>query len=263
MDAVITAGSVPAPDDPLYEYSQGRSKALVDLAGRPMIQWVLDAVAGAARVENVVIVGLDESSGIVAPGGKPLAFLPSEGDMIPNIQAGVRWAAANNQQARHVLLASSDIPTISTAMVDWILDQAEAGDYDLCYSVVDKEVMEKRFPGSKRSYITTKDAVVCGADLNVVSVRAVLDIAHRDLWEKVVESRKNAFKQAQLVGFDILLGLLTRRITLASAEEKISQRLGFRGHILRCPYAEVGMDVDKPWQLELLQRDMAQRAVAA
>ena len=105
--------------------------------------------------------------------------------------------------------------------------------------------------------------MVCGADLNVLSVRAVLDNEHRSLWEKVVEARKNAFKQAQLVGFDILLGLLTRQITLADAEEKISQRLGIRGRILRCPYAEIGMDVDKPWQLELLKRDMAQRAVAA
>ena len=261
MDAVITAGSVPAPDDPLYEYSQGKSKALVDLGGRPMIQWVLDAVAGADRIERVAIVGLDEASGLTS--AKPITFLPNEGDMIPNIQAGVRWAAATNPQARYVFLASSDIPAITTEMADWVLSQAEAGDYDLCYSVVEKEVMEKRFPGSKRSYIKVKDAVVCGADLNVVSVRAVLDIAHRALWDKVVESRKNALKQAQLVGFDILWGLVTRRITLAAAEEKVSRRLGIVGRIVRCPYAEVGMDVDKPWQLELLKRDMAQRAVTA
>jgi GTP:adenosylcobinamide-phosphate guanylyltransferase len=262
MDAVVTAGGVPAPGDPLYEYSQGRSKALIDLGGRPMIQWVLDALAGAPRIERVAVVGLDETSGLQA-GGKALGYVPGAGDMIPNIQAGVRWVAAQNPQAHHVLLASSDIPAITTEMVDWVLDAAEAGEFDLSYTVVEKEVMERRFPGSKRSYVSTQDAVVCGADLNVLGVRAVLDNAHQRLWEKVVEARKNAFKQAQLVGFDILLRLLTRRITLAYAERNISTRLGIRGRILRCPYAEVGMDVDKPWQLELLKRDLAQRAVAA
>jgi GTP:adenosylcobinamide-phosphate guanylyltransferase len=262
MDAVVTAGGIPPSNDPLYQYSQGRSKALVEVGGRPMIQWVLDALAGAPRVERVAVVGLDEASGVTG-GGKALGFVPAQGDMIPNIQAGVRWVASQNPQATHVLLVSSDIPAITTEMVDWVLDAAEDGDYDLYYTVVEKEVMERRFPGSKRSYITTSDAVVCGADLNVVGVRAVLDVAHQSLWEKVVEARKNAFKQAQLVGFDILLRLLTRRISLGYAEANISQRLGIRGRILRCPFAEVGMDVDKPWQLELIRQDMAQRAVAA
>ena len=262
MDAVVTAGGVPAADEPLYSYSQGRSKSLIDLGGRPMIQWVLDALAGAPRIERVAVVGLDESSGVTC-GDKPLGFLPSQGDMIPNIQSGVRWLASVNPQAHQVLLASSDIPAITTEMVDWVLDEAAGDEYDLYYTVVEKEVMERRFPRSKRSYITTSDAVVCGADLNVVAVRAVLDIAHRALWEKVVESRKNAFKQAQLVGFDVLLRLVTRQITLGYAETNISKRLGIRGRILRCPYAEVGMDVDKPWQLELLREDMAARAVVA
>ncbi len=262
MDAVVTAGAVPAADDPLYAYSQGRSKSLIDLNGRPMIQWVLDALAGASRIGRVAIVGLDESTGVTC-GDKPLDFLPSQGEMIPNIQSGVRWLASADPQARQVLLASSDIPAITTEMVDWVLDAAEEDDLDLYYTVVEKAVMERRFPGSKRSYITTSDAVVCGADLNVLAVRAVLDIAHRALWEKVVESRKNAFKQAQLVGFDVLLRLLTRQITLSYAETNISQRLGIRGRILRSPYAEVGMDVDKPWQLELLRQDLARRAVAA
>ena len=117
-----------------------------------MIQWVLDALGGAARIERVVVVGLDEASGVTC-GSKPLAFVPSAGDMIPNIQSGVRWAAAQNAQTRHVLLVSSDIPAITTEMVEWVLDAAEAGDYDLCYSVVEKAVMEKRFPA--RSAVTS------------------------------------------------------------------------------------------------------------
>jgi NDP-sugar pyrophosphorylase family protein len=42
MDAIITAGGIPQPGDPLYVYSNGDSKALIDIAGKPMIQkkWI-------------------------------------------------------------------------------------------------------------------------------------------------------------------------------------------------------------------------------
>ena len=43
MDAIILAGGIPLPEDPLYSYSKGDAKALIDVAGKPMIQWVLDA----------------------------------------------------------------------------------------------------------------------------------------------------------------------------------------------------------------------------
>ena len=44
MDAIVTAGGIPRPEDPLYTYSHGDSKALIDVAGKPMIQWVLEGL---------------------------------------------------------------------------------------------------------------------------------------------------------------------------------------------------------------------------
>ena len=44
MDAIVTAGGIPQPEDPLYTFSNGNAKALIDVAGKPMVQWVLDAL---------------------------------------------------------------------------------------------------------------------------------------------------------------------------------------------------------------------------
>ena len=44
MDAIVIAGGIPQPQDPLYTYSHGDSKALIDIAGKPMVQWVLDVL---------------------------------------------------------------------------------------------------------------------------------------------------------------------------------------------------------------------------
>ena len=64
MDAIVTAGGIPRPEDPLYTYSHGDSKALIDVAGKPMIQWVLDALGNAKQVDNVIIIGLSPKSGV-------------------------------------------------------------------------------------------------------------------------------------------------------------------------------------------------------
>ena len=52
IDAIVTAGGIPQSGDPLYAYSNGDSKALIDVAGKPMIQWVLDALGDKGEVTN-------------------------------------------------------------------------------------------------------------------------------------------------------------------------------------------------------------------
>ena len=45
MDAIIGAGGHIRPNDPLAELlPEGKTKALLPIAGKPMIQWTLDAI---------------------------------------------------------------------------------------------------------------------------------------------------------------------------------------------------------------------------
>ena len=76
---MITAGGIPEPGEPLYAFSQGQSKALIDVAGKPMIQWILDALSGARSIKNVLIVGLDGTEGLACK--KMLHYLPNQGGM--------------------------------------------------------------------------------------------------------------------------------------------------------------------------------------
>jgi hypothetical protein len=98
---------------------------------------------------------------------------------------------------------------------------------------------------------------LCGGDLNVARTSIV---ARRDLWQKLVAARKSAIKQAALLGFDTLLLLLSRQLTIPLAERLVSRRLGLQARVHLSPFAELGMDVDKPHQLELVRQDMAARA---
>ena len=256
MDAVVTAGGIPQPDELLYPYTQGKPKALLDVCGKPMIQWVLDAISGAKQVENVVLIGLTEDSGVNC--AKPLTFMPNQVTMIDNLLGGIRKVLEINPSARQVLLSSSDIPAITSEMVDWEVETTQRMNVDLCYNVAKRETIEKRYPGSRRTYVKLKDVEVCGGDMNVVSASVIS--RNMEIWTKLIETRKNPLKQAAILGIDTLLMVLLHAITLDQAVEKVTTRLQLTGRAIISPYAELAMDVDKPNQLELMRADLAKRA---
>ena len=260
MDAIVIAGGIPAPDEPLYKYTQGKSKALLEIAGKPMIQWVLDALSQAKNVDNVIIIGLPEGSGVTC--SKPLYFVENQGGMLANIVAGVDKMLQVNPQAEYVLTVSADIPAITGEMVDWLVDTAMQTKHDIYYGIVPREVMEQRYPGSNRTYTKLADMEICGADILIAHKSMATDPKHLAMWEELIGKRKSPLKQAASIGFLTLLLLLLRRLTLEDAIERITKRLNITGRAIIWKHAEAAMDVDKPHQFEILRDDMEARTAA-
>ena len=111
VDAIVTAGGIPQPGDPLYEFTQGRPKALLELAGKPMVQWVLDALGEAKKINHIVVVGLGEESQLASC--KPLYYLPNQGGMLENIFAGAQKLLSIHPASQAMVSVSSDVPAIT------------------------------------------------------------------------------------------------------------------------------------------------------
>jgi hypothetical protein len=174
--------------------------------------------------------------------------------MLANIVAGVNRSLELDKKTKYVLVASSDIPTLRPEMVDWLVDNAMQSKDDLYYGVCPREVMEKRFPDSKRTFTKLKDIELCGADVNIAHVRMATE--HLDTWESLIGNRKSPFKQAMMIGLGTLFQVVTRSITLEDLTAKVCKRIGVKGRVIIWPYAEACMDVDKPHQLEMLRADL-------
>jgi len=254
MDVILTAGGIPLPEDPLYTYTNGDSKALVDIAGKPMVQWVLDAFSEAKHVDNVIVIGLSPKSEITCK--KPMHFISNQGRMLANIVAGVKKSVELNPETEYVLAASSDIPGINAEMVDWLIETCMETKEDLYYGVIPREVMEARYPGSNRTYTKIKDIELCGADMHITHVNMAIDPDHLAMWEELIGKRKSPLKQAATIGFGTLFRVATRSITLDELVVTVTQRIGITGRPIIWDHAEPGMDVDKPHQLEILREDM-------
>ena len=253
MDAIVVAGGIPLPEDPLYTYTQGNSKALLDIAGKPMVQWVLDALSTAKSIENVIVIGLSAKSGVTC--AKPLHFLPNQGRMLSNIVTGVEKSQELSPQNEYVMIVSSDVPGIKAEMIDWLAETCLQTHDDLYYGVVPREVMEARYPNSKRTFTRLKGMEVCGADVNVTHVNMAHE--HLDTWQQLIGNRKNPLLQARVIGLDTLFQLLFRQLTINDIIERVMARIGVRGRAIIWEYAEAGMDVDKPHQLEIMRADLS------
>jgi GTP:adenosylcobinamide-phosphate guanylyltransferase len=255
MDAILTAGGRPISGEPLYPYTQGGIKAMLDIAGKPMIQWPLSALSGSSYIERIIIVGMEPTDKLAS--SKPLVFLPDQGSLLDNLEAGVKEVLRVKPQHQQVLAVSSDVPGLKSVMVDWLVETVQKTDLDIYYNVVPQAIMEKRYPTSHRTYTRLKGMVVTGGDVNAINTR--LFSAEKPLWGKIIAARKSPVKQAALIGFDTVF-LLLRQLSLEKAISKITKRLGVTGKAIICPYAEMGMDVDKPHQLEMMSADMSHPA---
>ena len=249
MDAVIVAGGIPQPNEPLYAYSKGGSKALIDIAGKPMVQWVLDALSYARTVDRVVVVGLTDKIGLKCR--KRLAFISNQGKLLENLKAGTARVLELHPKAEHVLFVSSDIPAITGPVVDWVVHTCLQTQDDLYYNAIRRESMEALFPTSRRTYTRLKDLELCGGDMNMARTAIVSE--NSEFWNRVLDAHKNPAAQAALIGPDIIVKYVLGRLTIDDVIHRIADKLGIKGRAIICPYPEVGMDVDKPHQLEIMR----------
>ena len=253
MDCVILAGGRPAPDDPLFPYTQGRPKALLDIAGRPLLDYVLQALLQSQSVERIVVAGLPES--LAREHGlndreSPVEYLDDQGGMIANGLAGLALHRQRRPDTRHVLFVSADIPAATGPMIDQVLDRYRPFPAAAYYFMVERATLERAYPGSNRTYTRLRDAEVAGADL-VIADAHIAD--NSQLFEAIAAGRKQPWKMARLAGLSTILALLTRRLTLDSIQRRATRVLGAPVSVSLLDYPQLAMDVDKPEQLALLR----------
>lgn len=255
MNVIVTAGGETDAKQPLYPITNGGRKAMIDICGKPMVQWVLDALSAAEQIEHIVLVGLPPETDLTC--AHPLVILPDHGDMLANILVGVKEVTRIDPQATHVVLASGDLPALRCEMIEWFLDQVKELDQDFYYTIINRQTMESQFPASKRTYIHLKDMEVCGGDLHCFRLAAATE--ESPIWKRLIEARKNPLRQASILGYDTLFFLVLRQLSLKEAEKSIAKRLEIKGRAVSSPFAEMGMDVDKPFQLEIIRGYLTRR----
>ncbi|MCB8945121.1 MAG: NTP transferase domain-containing protein [Ardenticatenaceae bacterium] len=252
MHCVITAGGLAAPDEPMYALTQGKPKALLAMNGRTMLERVVDALQGSRAIDEIVVVGLGSDMGMHF--ARPVAHVPDHGSLAGNIIAGADWLREHHPDETVFVFCSADIPTLTAAIVDAFVDGCRPFDQGIYYSIVTREVMEARFPHSHRTFTKLKGGLeFAGGDLHIIRLDALRD--NYELLNTLTNVRKHAWKIARVAGLRLIVRLLLRQLTIPEMEAEAKRIAGFTAKIVLSQHAELGMDADKPGQVELLRKE--------
>ena len=242
---LIMAGG-PTPDSILETGEPEPERAFIDIGGRPMLDWVLDACRGSNICGHILCVGnasrLQETFGL-----RPEETIEQKKTMLENFIAGIEILKNNDR----VMIMTCDIPLISSEAIDDLGRMVGEISADIYYPIIDVRLFDDKFPGGKRTVQKLKEGTFTGGNVFIVEPNEVL--ANRDKVEAVIRDRKNPAKLVKLFGFVFIVKFLMRKLDLPGLEAKASQILGSKMRGLITPYPEIGFDVDKPEDLEMIR----------
>ncbi|HEX4737957.1 MAG TPA: nucleotidyltransferase family protein [Allosphingosinicella sp.] len=252
--AILLAGERPGESG--FARSRGvAAKALIPVAGEPMIARVARTLLAAPSVGRIlVLTQAPERLRSEAPpwlGEEPRIRWTASGD---TIAASIRAAAGSADAPWPLLVTTADHALLTPDIVERFL--ADSGGADVAFAMVERQTVEAAWPETKRTWLKARGGQYSGANLfALANARAV---AALDLWTGIERDRKKAWRLLAFLGPSILTGALTRTLTLQGAATRIGRKLGLSAKAVVLPYAEAAIDVDKPADLALVERILAE-----
>lgn len=233
MDVILLAGN-----QPIKNSEKSENKALININGKMMIEYVTDALQKSVNVDRTVIVGPKD---ILKPHFREPEFMviESAGSSIDNIVAGVNFLGTES----HLLICTSDIPFLTPQSIDDFINRSRSLDADLCYPIVEKSVNEKVFPDMERSYTKIKEGRFTGGNLFYINPKIIPK--GYELADSLSGSRKSSWKMARIISFRILIQLILGTLTIQKIETRVSKMLDIKAKAIISDYPELCSDVDK------------------
>jgi len=245
IDALILAGSR-GPQDPVAAMGGVPHKALLPIAGKPMLAYVLEAVRNVPEVARIFIC-IDEATDLSAVAGAT-AF-----QRIPPASSPAASMAAALQTIdgqRPLLVTTADHPLLTTAIIRHFLDHA-AKDADLSVGLAEAATVTAAFPEGKRTFYRLAGKGFSGCNLFLARRPGAGRVA--EYWRRMETHRKKPLRLVREIGLGALLRYALGLLTLDGAFAHVSRLTGATIKPVLLPFAEAATDVDKPADFVLVE----------
>ncbi len=245
VDAIILAGG--QNSRPLRRFASEKYEALIDINGRPMVTYVAQALSASRNVDRIFAVG---PCGLLETCAFPERTTIVEGGhtIIDTIVNGMEAVG----HERHVLVVTADIPLLSPQAIDDFIAKCNPADADMYYPIVNKTANERQYPGNKRTYVRLQEGTFTGGNIFLVNPAIVKSCLY---WAKrIINNRKNPLKLAHVLGWVFVFKFLLGTLALQELEDRVSELLKIKGAVIESNFPELGLDVDKPSDLELVRQ---------
>lgn len=251
IDAIILAGST--NEGPLKNCSGETFEAMVEIAERPMVSYVFEVLKKSRQINKIAVAGPCEQMNQLFGSYDRVSLAPGGATPIDSLMNALEVLKPQG----YVLIATCDIPLLTIDSVGDFLKRCSKKRADVYYPIIPKEDNDRLYPGVKRTYIRFKEGTFTGGNLFLINPEIAKKAAPKA--QAFVENRKSPIALARLVGWSFLIRFLLRLVTLKETEETVSRIFGIKGAVVISPYPEVGIDVDKPSDLDLVREKIGHR----
>lgn len=256
LSTLILAGSRPGRD-PLLDGTGLPSKALLPIAGVPMLAHVLAAVSQAATTGTITVAAQDTAPLIADPQIAAAASVVVWKNSVGSIADAARTAL----EATHspLFITTADNVLLTPAMIDQFLRDAEGS--DVAVGMVERRAVAAAGHSTQRTWLKFRGGQWSGANLFYLGGPQVVPLV--EFWRGLEQDRKKGMKIVGAVGPLMLLSALLRLIDIDTFAARVAGRFGLRGKVVPMKAAEACIDADKPADIPVIEAILAARQAAA
>ncbi len=247
FDVIVLAGSGKTGNS-LAEHTGVLNKAFIPIKGKPLIAYVLDALAASPAVDNLIVTGPVKELETLRREGYNYQIVKEADTILNNVTAAIKLA----DPERLCLVVTGDLPLLSTAALNEFLELCAPYDGDLYYPILSEENCLRSYPDTKRTYVRLKEGPVTGGNIGLVNPAWFLK--KRSSLELFISYRKKPLKLLRILPLSLALKYFLKQLSLADLERQLSRLLEMKAYAVPCQCAEIGLDVDKISDLEQVRK---------
>ena len=250
--AIVLAGSRPGPD-PFAQQFGNDIKALVAVAGEPMVRRPVRALLASDNIASVIVLTqAPDRIAAILPADERIALRPSRGPIAETI-----LELCNDLRTPWPLLVTTaDHALLDMETVDEFCAGAEEA--DVAVGVVEQSTLLRRFPDAERTWLKFRKGAYTGA--NLFALRSSKVAPAIELWRSVEQDRKKGWRIIALVGPGTLIGTFIGWLSLDEVLKRLGRKLRLDVRAVRLSNPVSGVDVDKPSDHTLVEDILAGRA---
>lgn len=246
VDAFISAGGLSPWLKPL---TGTEHRCLAPVGDKRIIDYIIDALQQSGCIRRIVIAARQEAlPELRATLSKDILFCEAEGDLPATALAAAKVLGEDSTEK--LLGVCDDIPLLTPVAVrDFLASCAEQPQHELYYPIIPKDACLAAFPAAQRTYGKLADGVFTGGNMMLMAKRIMPQ--GQQVAREIFARRKSPLQLCNWLGWSFIIKLLLHRLTIADAEKRTSELLHIKCKAIITRHADVGMDIDKPADLQL------------
>jgi NDP-sugar pyrophosphorylase family protein len=258
--AVVLAAQRNGRLDPMAEEAGVTHKCLVPILGRPLLDYVLEALARVPGLERIriciepeAVVAVRAVRGANGELGIPVDYVPSQATITESAYASAQGVDGA------ILITTADNVNLTPGAVEALLARLAAG-ADGAFAMTRKEAVLAAHPEGQRRFYELSDGAYSNCNIYAIAGPQVLRMA--EVFREGGQFVRNPGRLVRTVGLFNILLFRFKLVSLKGAMKRLSARLGLTIEAVPLEDGAHAVDVDNPRTYKIAEAILLKKQAA-